>query len=60
MISSLIIRKDLHVQLQDLLDKTNDSFEPGMNYINRWDYVVDHRETIPYREINFRGLPIED
>ncbi len=55
-----IIRKDLHVQLQNLLDKTNDSFEPGMNYINRWDYVVDHRETIPYREINFRGLPIED
>lgn len=53
------VRKDLHATMENLLDKTGDSFEPGMNYINRWNYVVDDRETIPYREINFQGIPIE-
>ncbi len=48
----------LHKKMQTLLKKTNDDFEPGMNYIERWNYVVDDTETIPYRTINFKGNPI--
>ena len=52
------LRDSLHAKMQLLLKKTNDSFEPGMNYIERWNYVVDETETIPYQRINFRGVPI--
>lgn len=52
------LRDQLYGQMRELLDKTNDAFEPGMNYINRWGYVVDATETIPYININFRGEPI--
>ncbi len=45
--------------MEDLLERTGDEFEPGMNYINRWNYVVDDTETIPYVDVNFRGIPIE-
>ncbi len=49
------LQQDLHGKMQALLEQTNDQFEPGMNYVKRWGYVVDKGETIPYREINFRG-----
>ena len=49
------LQQELHGKMQDLLEQTNDQFEPGMNYVNRWGYLVDERETIPYREINFQG-----
>ena len=49
----------LDLMLQDLLDKTNDEFLPGMEYINKWGYVTDNTETIPYNKINFRGMPLE-
>ena len=52
------LRESLHAKMQSLLKKTNDSFVPGMNYIERWNYVVDATETIPYQRINFRGEPI--
>ncbi len=53
------LRKRLHAKMEDLLERTGDEFEPGMNYINRWNYVVDDTETIPYVDVNFRGIPIE-
>ncbi len=32
------LRKLLHAMMQELLNQTNDRFEPGMNYSNRWGY----------------------
>jgi hypothetical protein len=29
-----------------------------MEYIKKWNYVVDHNQTIPDREINYKGEPI--
>ena len=55
----LLSLQKLDIMLQDLLDKTNDEFLPGMEYIKKWGYVVDHTETIPYNKINFMGMPIE-
>lgn len=52
------IQVDLHEKMQALLAKTNDDFLPGMEYIKMWNYVVDERETIPYNNINFRGMPV--
>jgi arylsulfatase A-like enzyme len=50
--------KDLENHLQKLLQKTNDDFLPGMEYIKKWNYVVDHNQTIPYQEMNYKGEPI--
>jgi hypothetical protein len=49
------LQESLHAKMQILLEKTNDDFEPGMNYIRKWNYVVNETETIPYQGINFRG-----
>lgn len=49
------IREKLHGQMETLLKRTNDEFLPGMDYIQRWGYVVDETGTIPYRHINFKG-----
>lgn len=54
------LRESLHAMMQELLNQTSDRFEPGMNYIKRWGYVVDETETIPYININFRGVPIKN
>lgn len=43
------IEKELHVKMQKLLDKTNDEFLPGMDYIQKWGYTVDETETVPYQ-----------
>jgi arylsulfatase A-like enzyme len=53
------VKKELEGHLERLLAKTNDDFLPGMDYIKKWNYVVDHNQTIPYREMNFRGEPIQ-
>jgi arylsulfatase A-like enzyme len=52
------IQADLDKQLSELLDKMNDKFLPGMDYVRKWGYVVDETETVPYRKINFQGLPV--
>jgi arylsulfatase A-like enzyme len=52
------IQKDLDGRLSERLETMHDSFCPGMEYIRKWGYVVDETETIPYRKINFQGLPI--
>lgn len=54
------IRESLHTKMLELLVKTNDSFETGMRYIEKWGYVVDETETIPYVKINYKGMPIQN
>jgi len=52
------IQKDLDNRLMNLLVTLDDNFLPGMEYVRKWGYVVDKTETIPYRKINYQGLPI--
>lgn len=52
------VREALQVQLEKLLVKTNDQFLPGMEYIKKWGYTVDKNGTIPYRKVNYKGVPI--
>jgi arylsulfatase A-like enzyme len=42
----LVSRLDRH--LADLLAERGDQFLPGMDYIRRWGYPVDERNTVPY------------
>jgi hypothetical protein len=52
------IQEYLDERLNSLLQKLNDKFLPGMDYVKKWKYVVDETETVPYRKINFQGLPV--
>lgn len=54
------LEKKLEKQLKQTLRKRNDSFRPGMEYVIKWNYVVDETETVPYQKINFQGNPIFD
>lgn len=53
---------ELEGKLDKLLMKTlrqrSDEFRPGMEYVNKWNYVVDKTGTVPYTDINYRGNPI--
>jgi hypothetical protein len=37
-----------------------DEFLPGLDYIKKWNYVIDATETVPYVKMNYQGLPIKD
>jgi len=54
------IQMELNHKLNNLLQKSNDKFLPGIEYIKKWKYVVDETETIPYRTINYQGLTITE
>lgn len=54
------IQKKLEKALQKTLKDRKDEFRPGMEYIKKWNYVVDETETIPYQKINYKGQPILD
>ena len=42
------IQQQLEAKLQELLTQNNDEFLPGMEYINKWQYVVAEDGTVPY------------
>jgi arylsulfatase A-like enzyme len=42
----IFIQADLEKQLQALLQKTNDEFLPGKDYMNIWDYSWDRNDSI--------------
>ncbi|PWJ56705.1 arylsulfatase A-like enzyme [Dyadobacter jejuensis] len=46
--------------LQQELKKRKDEFLPGMDYIKKWNYVVDESETVPYRTMNYEGKPLNE
>ncbi len=52
------IQRGLEEQLQQLLAKQNDQFKPGMDYVRKWNYVVDETETVPYVKMNYEGKPV--
>jgi hypothetical protein len=52
------IRNELEVKLSHLLAQNNDQFLPGLNYVEKWNYVIDETGTIPYVKTNYQGLPI--
>lgn len=54
------IQEHLYNQLKGILDKNSDEFLPGMEYIKKWGYVLDKSGTVPYKNINFRGEPINE
>lgn len=54
------IKKTLEISLVNIMKKNNDEFLSGMEYIKKWNYVVDESGTVPYKKINYRGLPIDE
>lgn len=50
--------KKLEKLLQKTLKDRNDEFRPGMEYVRKWNYVVDETETVPYNKINYQGNQI--
>ena len=48
---------------RDLLNELKirkDEFLPGLDYVKKWNYVIDANETVPYVKMNYQGLPISD
>lgn len=50
--------KKLEKLLQKTLKDRSDEFRPGMEYVKKWNYVVDQTETVPYNKINYQGNEI--
>mgnify|MGYP000191630189 CR=1 FL=1 len=46
------IRADLEKQLQSLLEKTNDDFLPGEEYMQMWNYTWDNNDSIKPAKIH--------
>ncbi len=44
------LRRDLDDRLRERLRTLGDEFRPGMEYIRRWNYVVDDDGTVPYTD----------
>jgi arylsulfatase A-like enzyme len=42
----IYIQNDLEKQLQELLQKTNDKFLPGHDYMKQWGYVWDGKDSV--------------
>jgi len=52
------VQNELENELSEILKKNKDEFRPGMEYIKKWNYVIDETGTVPYVKINYQGLPI--
>ena len=57
---TLAIQNKLDRDLMNELTKRKDEFLPGLDYVKKWNYVIDATETVPYVKINYQGLPITD
>jgi hypothetical protein len=42
------LQDDLEKQLAQRLKEIGDEFLPGMEYIEKWGYIVDKTGTVPY------------
>lgn len=54
------IQNKLDRDLLNELKIRKDEFLPGLDYVKKWNYVIDATETVPYVKINYQGLPISD
>lgn len=52
------IQTRLDNNLKAELIKRKDKFLPGIEYIQKWNYLIDETETVPYSKVNFEGKPI--
>jgi arylsulfatase A-like enzyme len=52
------VQSRLNNDLNKELKKRKDDFLPGIEYVNKWNYVIDDTETVPYLKINYEGKPI--
>lgn len=44
----ITLQDDLEKQLAQRLEEIGDEFLPGMEYIEKWGYIVDKTGTVPY------------
>ena len=58
--STAAIQSKLDRDLLNELKIRKDEFLPGLDYVKKWNYVIDATETVPYVKINYQGLPIQD
>ncbi len=58
--SLAVIQSKLDRDLLNELKIRKDEFLPGLDYVKKWNYVIDATETVPYVKINYQGLPISD
>jgi arylsulfatase A-like enzyme len=52
------IQSKLEKSLLKILKTNHDEFKPGLEYVKKWNYVVDETGTVPYVKINYEGKPI--
>lgn len=52
------IKENLDKQLAEILKRNNDEFLPGIEYVKKWNYVLDQSGTVPYKKFNYKGEPI--
>jgi arylsulfatase A-like enzyme len=52
------VQQNLDERLTAKLRERKDEFLPGMEYVKKWNYVVDSTETVPYIKMNYEGKPI--
>lgn len=52
------LQKSMDIDLKKELVKRKDEFLPGMEYVKKWNYLVDETETVPYIKVNYEGKPI--
>lgn len=53
-----LVQQGLDSRLTKLLRDRKDNFRPGMEYVKKWNYVVDETETVPYVKMNYEGKAI--
>lgn len=56
--SSSSVQDNLDRRLKNKLSERKDEFKPGMEYVKKWNYVVDETETVPYVTMNYEGKVI--
>ena len=49
---------ELDKRLTKVLKERKDKFLPGLDYVKKWNYVIDETETVPYRNMNYEVKPI--
>ncbi|WP_411274961.1 sulfatase [Daejeonella sp.] len=52
------LKEDLNTRLNKMLRERKDELLPGMEYVKKWNYVVDETETVPYIRMNYEGKAI--
>ncbi len=52
------VQQDLDSRLNKKLGERKDEFRPGMEYVKKWNYLVDSTETVPFNKMNYEGKTV--